>query len=145
MPCGRVYFFTELNPHDLAMKTRVRETMLREKEELDKFSSYEHSGRKRKVWCKNTYSKFVTLLTEKLVNHLMESDRIKTREGRFWAIVAKDIIDRKYANWETNGMKMAVSIQGIPGDYRITLSSKRGVELRDRIKKGQKFHEHVTV
>jgi len=137
LPCGRVYFFTEMGPRDLALKKRIKTTLMREKEEFNKFSSYEHAGRKRSVWCKNTYNKFVSLLTD----HLMNSDRLETKPGRYWAIGSRGE-SPKHMNWHSDGKTFGVAIQGIPGQYRILLSRKRGKELQKRIVGGQKFHSH---
>lgn len=144
LPCGRVYFFMEENPGDMVLHPTIRLAIMREEEELRKFSNYENAGRKRKVWRKNVYNKFLTLLTKKVVDHLMESDRIKTQEGRMWCFGTVQTEKDKYLNWETDGAVIALMIQGIPGNYRMTLSRKRGMELHRRIKAGQKFHNHIN-
>lgn len=140
LPCGRVIFFKEVNPRDVARYKRVERMMLANAKELDKFSSYNTAGRKRSVWCKNTYNKFITMLTTKLVDHLMNSDRIETKPGRFWAIAAKTHDFHKFVNFHTDGAMYATAIVGMKGDYRILLSQRRRKELRERIEGGQQFH-----
>lgn len=140
LPCGRVMTFKEYTPRDFALYKAVEEALLQERKAWDKFSSYFHAGRRKNIWVQNTYNKFVTLLVAKLVNHLMESDRVKTAEGRYWIIRTVQLESDKHLNWNTDGAVMGVKISGIPGDYRILLSHKRGKELKERIDKGQKFH-----
>lgn len=140
LPCGRVMFFREYTPRDFALYKTVEEAFFSEKKAWNKFSSYAHAGRRKKIWVQNTYNKFVTLLVAKLVSHLMESDRVKTAEGRYWIIRTVSLDSDKHLNWHTDGAVMGVKISGISGDYRILLSRKRGKELKERIEKGQKFH-----
>jgi hypothetical protein len=140
LPCGRVIFFKEVNPRDVARYKRVQRMMLDNAKELDKFSSYNTAGRKRSVWYKNTYNKFVTLLTTKLVDHLMEGDRIETKPGRLWAIAGVNADNPKFTNFHTDGMTYATTVIGMNGNYRILLSQKRRKELRNRIDNGQQFH-----
>lgn len=74
----------------------------------------------------------------KLVDNLMESNRIQTQPYRFWVIGS--VGDRGHINWETNGNTYAVKVEGLKSDYKIVLSGKRRRELRKRILDGQAFH-----
>lgn len=140
MPCGRVIFVTEKTPRDLGARKKIFSALLAQKEEFEKFHSYRSAGRVRKRWSVETYNKFTGLLIKKLVDHLMESDRIKTKSDHMWMITQTASQHEKHMNWNTNGAVFSTKIMGLKGKYRIVLSRKRGKELTERINRGQKFH-----
>lgn len=139
LPCGRVMIFKEFSPRDLARKAKIKNVLLSKAKELDVFSSYNTAGRKRSVWCGNTYNKFVSLLTEKLADHLLNSDRIETSPGRYWMIAGVGE-SSKHMNWHSDGVMYGIRITGMPGNYRVLLSHRRAMELKGKIMNGQKFH-----
>lgn len=138
LPCGRVVFQKISNAKDIGWRDDVRRTLLAHKDELSKLSNPNNCGRKRKEWCENVYNKFVSILMRKLMDNLMESNRVQTQPFRFWVIGS--VGDRGHVNWETNGNTYAVKVEGLKTDYKIMLSRKRRSELRKRILNGQAFH-----
>jgi hypothetical protein len=139
LPCGRIIFIHRYVPTDLVNKQAIRNHILNNKKEFSKLVHPDTVGRKKKEWSDAVYGKFVTLLVKKLVDHLMESDRIETSPGVFWCIGVVGGSD-KFANWHTDGDMYAIKVQGIKTKYRFKMSRKRGKELQQRILKGQKFH-----
>lgn len=140
MPCGRVIFVQERTPKDISQRKRVSQTLLSASKELNMFYPLRNSGDVKTRWCSDTYNKFSTLLIKKLVDHLMESDRIKTRNGNMWMITQVASHHKKHLNWNTNGAVFSTKIAGLPGKYRIILSRRRSKELTERLNRGQKFH-----
>jgi nitrous oxidase accessory protein NosD len=138
LPCGRVIFYHEANIEDMSDNADLRKILLENRPELEKMVSWHVAGKNRKTWSRRTYSKFVNLLLEKLVDHLMKSDRIETEPGRYWIIGGKQ--SKKFVNWHTEGNSFGIRITGIPETHGIRMNRKRRNELRSRIEQGQSFH-----
>lgn len=137
LPCGRLVRFKLYNHVDV-VNSAISKALLNNRVELEKFVKYKHAGTKKR-WVEHTLSKMSKIIMSKLVDHLMESDRVETSSGKLWHIAGKSA-DTKYLNWHTDGLVYSVCIKGLPGNFRIRMARKRRMELLDRINKGQNFH-----
>jgi hypothetical protein len=137
LPCGRVIRYKSVLPRELATKV-VRAAILKNKPELRKLINPDVVGRKRRQWADRVYAKIAGIIINKMVDNLMESSRIETAPGRYWAIVGRQSL--KHLNWHTDGYAYSVRIIGLNGPYGVTLSKLRRTELKKRIESGQKFH-----
>jgi hypothetical protein len=138
LPCGRVIFYKEVTIDDVFNNAETRNILIENKSELVKFVSFESAGKNNKTWVKKTYRKFVTLLLDKMVNHLMNSDRIETESGNYWLIGGRR--SKKFVNWHSDGNSYGIRLVGIPQTHGIRMNAKRRKELRKRVESGQTFH-----
>jgi hypothetical protein len=138
LPCGRIIFQRIHTAGDIGLAPVISRTLLANKDELRKLANPDNVGRKNKQWCEQVYSKFTSILLRKMMDNLMESNRIQTAPYRFWVI--GNVGDRGHVNWETDGNTYAVTVHGMKTEHRIMLSQRRRSELRKRILQGQAFH-----
>ena len=138
LPCGRVIFYMRHRIEDIGITPRVMKVMLDNKAEFRKIANPDHYGRKRKMWSAKAYKKFTMLLIKRLMDHLMDSDRVESPTGRFWQIGGH--VSNKYVNWNTDGLRYTVRITGLEMNHAIKLSYERKKELIRRIESGQSFH-----
>lgn len=138
LPCGRVVFQKIQTAGDIGLAPIIAKTLLANKKELKKLANPDNVGRKNKQWCQQVYSKFTSILLRKMIDNLMEANRIQTAPYRFWVIGS--VGDRGHLNWETGGRTFAVTIHGMKTNHRVMLSTRRRRELRKRILQGQSFH-----
>lgn len=124
---------------DIGITPRVMKILLENKKELIKLANPDNYGRKKKLWCGKTYGKFATILTRKMADHLVNSDRIESPSGRFWQITGTQ--SKKFVNWHTDGLSFSIKITGLPGNYGIKMSGKRKKEMKERIESGQAYHK----
>jgi hypothetical protein len=137
LPCGRVLRYKSVLPWELSNST-IRAVIRNNKCEFRKVVNPEVVGRKRREWADRVYARIAGIISEKIVDNLMESNRIETAPGRYWAIVGRQ--STKYVNWHTDGNAYSLRIVGLNVPYGVNLSKPRKLELKKRIESGQKFH-----
>lgn len=138
--CGRVIYFNEFTHTDIAEVKSVHDAIIKHKKEFKKLSDPNSVGRKLKPWSKNVYSKFVTLLTEHLVDRLLQGDRITTLNDHAWMVAVTGDGGKKHSNWHSDGKQYGVVIKGIKSKFGVRLSRKRRKQLETLIKEGKTYH-----
>ena len=137
LPCGRVIFYKEYTPADIGEQLNVY--LFKHRKALDALSSLRDSGNSRVRWAKNVYNKFSTILTEHLVNHMLEGDRITTLQNHTWMIAGTNR-DTKHVNWHSDGITYNIVIKGLKGKFGIRMNRTKRRELQSRIISGQAYH-----
>lgn len=138
--CGRVVYYEETTPKDIALKKPVFRMLNENREELDKLYSFYNTGRNKKKWAGLVYGKFCQLLTTHLSDCLINGDRIETSKAHKWMIAGDTKPNNRHANWHSDGKKYSVVITGIKSNFGVRLSRKKRKELQSRIMAGQNYH-----
>jgi len=143
LPCGRVVWYDQYDTSDIAARADVYNCIIKDKKKWEDFFPFKNVGKSKKRYAHGVYSKFVTLLLRKTVDHLMQSDRISTFDDHHWAIAgAQDPKGAYKDDWATDGRTFGVVIMGMhTGKFKIKLSRRRKMELARRLESGQKFYE----
>jgi len=138
--CGRVIYFNEFTHTDIAETKPVYDAIIKHRKEFKKLSDPDIAGRKPKLWSRNVYSKFVTMLTEHLVDRLLQGDRITTLNDNTWMVAVTGDGGKRHSNWHTDGKQYGVVIKGIKSKFGVRLSRRRRKELETLIKQGKTYH-----
>jgi hypothetical protein len=139
LPCGRVIFFEETTPKDIGTQVTMRKRLLANKKKLNGLVDHSVVGGNNIRWVERVYNHFTTLLTDQLVSHLIQGDRVETFKGHRWMIAARKDAG-KYINWHSNGKSYGVVIHGLNGKFGVRLSQRKRKELREKINGGQNYH-----
>lgn len=139
LPCGRVVYFEETYPQDIANSKSISRALLASRKKLDALVSFKSAGKRNKQWVPRVYNKFTTFLVEHLLERLLEGDRIFTYKGNVWMISGRGD-GGKYVNWHSDGKSYGIVIKGINSKFGIRMSRAKRKELKERILNGQNYH-----
>jgi hypothetical protein len=140
LPCGRVIYYKETTPKDIGTGKAMVALLNENRKELDKLYSYYNAGRNKVKWSGLVYGKFCEVLTDHLIDCMMNGDRVETLDGHKWMIAGNKKLNTRHANWHSDGISYGVVITGIKGNFGVRLSTKKRKELQSRIMSGQNYH-----
>lgn len=146
MDIGAIVNVKVFNVDDLAGESElIREHV--SKEEMCKTLNIYSFKRNLKKMAQAISHKIVVLFLKKLVDHMMESDRILLPFGRsmYIGVMPKrkeGTYKRRYLNLHTGGKVYGVKLMGAETrNYHIKLNPARRVELMKRLEEGQEFYD----
>jgi len=117
------------------------------KEEMCKLLNINSYKRNLKKMAKAISYKIVQFFFKKLVDHMMEGERILLPYGRsmYIGVMPKrkeGTYKKRHLNLHTGGKIYGVKLSGVkPHNYHFKLNPARRIELYNRLREGQEFYE----
>jgi hypothetical protein len=117
------------------------------KEEMCKTLNIYSFKRNLKKMSRVLAQKILTLFFKKLVDHILNGDRVLLPHGRsmYIGVMPKrkqGTYNRRHLNLHTGGKIYGVKLVGVkPHNYHFKLNPARRIELMKRIQEGQEYYE----